>query len=193
MAANRAHCPWTDPNLHAQPEWAGDSQVRTLRAARFLGRVNREGREESFGGDGAIGARHESCAMKAVPAAPGWALEVGMGQSTRLLLTSRAQSMRFAPTATEAALWAVLKGSRLGVGFRRQVEVGRYIVDYYAPSIRLVVEVDGGWHVGRTRADERRDRDLVRWGYRVVRVPAEMVKHRLDEAVRLVVAAVHGR
>ena len=40
---------------------------------------------------------------------------------------------------------------------------------FYAPSVRLVVEVDGGYHVGRVTADARRDRKLERAGYRVVR------------------------
>jgi very-short-patch-repair endonuclease len=80
--------------------------------------------------------------------------------------------MRLALTTTEALLWAELRGSRLGVAFRRQVVISQYIVDFCAPSVRLVVEVDGGYHAGRARADARRDRVLVRLGYRVVRVTA---------------------
>jgi very-short-patch-repair endonuclease len=78
--------------------------------------------------------------------------------------------MRAAPTSTEALLWAQLRGSKLGVGFRRQVVIGPYIVDFCAPSARLVVEVDGGHHAARARQDARRDRWLERQGWRVVRV-----------------------
>jgi very-short-patch-repair endonuclease len=46
-------------------------------------------------------------------------------------------------TVSEARLWASLRGSRLGVGFRRQFVVGRYIADFCVPVLRLVVEVDG--------------------------------------------------
>lgn len=102
------------------------------------------------------------------------------------LLVERARGMRHAPTATEAALWRQLSGSRLGVAFRRQVPLGRFIVDFLAPSAALVVEVDGGYHRGRAAADARRDAWLQREGYRVLRIPAALVERRLEEAVALV-------
>lgn len=83
--------------------------------------------------------------------------------------------MRMAPTSTEALLWEQLRGSRLGVAFRRQVVIGPYIVDFCAPSVRLVVEVDGGYHDLRIRQDARRERWLKREGWRVVRVSAAEV------------------
>lgn len=98
-----------------------------------------------------------------------------MRRARAQLLASRARTMRMAPTTTEALLWTELRGSRLGVAFRRQVVIGEYIVDFCAPSVRLIVEVDGGYHAGRARADARRDRELGRLGYRVVRVAAELV------------------
>jgi very-short-patch-repair endonuclease len=101
--------------------------------------------------------------------------------------------MRAAPTTTESLLWeAALKGSRLGVAFRRQVVIGRYIADFVAPAAKLVVEVDGGYHERRARADARRDRELGRLGYRVLRLPAALVRERLAEAVALVAAALAG-
>jgi very-short-patch-repair endonuclease len=101
--------------------------------------------------------------------------------------------MRAAPTTSEAVLWEALRGSRLGVGFRRQVPIGRYIADFCAPSARLVVEVDGGYHAQRARADARLDRALARLGYTTVRVPTELVVGDLPRAVALVVAALAGR
>jgi very-short-patch-repair endonuclease len=94
-----------------------------------------------------------------------------------------ARAMRLSPTLTERILWEYLKGSRLGVAFRRQVPVALYIADFCAPSKKLVVEVDGGYHKGRVKADARRDRRLARLGYRVVRIPDEMVLHHLEKAV----------
>ena len=100
---------------------------------------------------------------------------------------------RRAPTESEARLWAALSGRKLGVQFRRQVPLGgRYIVDFLAPSARLVVEVDGGCHNRRQRADARRDRDLARLGYRVLRLPAALVTGQLAVAVRLVVEALRS-
>ena len=105
-------------------------------------------------------------------------------------LARNAREMRGAPTTTEALLWQVLRGSRLGVGFRRQLVIGKHIVDFAAPSVRLVVEVDGGYHVGRAKADARRDRQLGEVGWRVVRLPAEVVAHDIEQAIAVVAAAL---
>ncbi len=109
----------------------------------------------------------------------------------RGLLAGRADAMRSEPTPSEARLFEAVRGRRLGVGFRRQVELlGRYIVDLLASEIRLVVEVDGEYHSTRERADARRDRALARAGYQVLRIDAALVMHDLDAAVALVRGAV---
>jgi very-short-patch-repair endonuclease len=90
----------------------------------------------------------------------------------------------------ERRLWAVLSGTKLGVAFRRQVVVGDAIADFFAPSLRLVVEVDGAHHRLRRSADARRDRDLRRLGCRVLRLDAEIVLRALPVAVRLIREAV---
>src|SRR3954463_9125223 len=74
-------------------------------------------------------------------------------------------------TPSEARLWSALKARQLGVQFRSEVPLaGRYIVDFCAPSVRLVVEVDGACHASRRQADARRDAELRRLGYRVLRL-----------------------
>ena len=62
------------------------------------------------------------------------------------LLAARARGMRAAPTASEQRLFEALRGRRLGVQFRRQVPLlGKYVVDFLAPEVKVVVEVDGGY------------------------------------------------
>ena len=109
---------------------------------------------------------------------------------TSPVIELRARQMRCALTPTEQQLWEQIRGGRLGVWFRRQVPVGRYIADFLAPSQRLIVEVDGGHHALRRRADERRDRKLTRLGYRVLRLDAELVRTNVAEAVVRVRAAL---
>ena len=108
------------------------------------------------------------------------------------VLAERAVTMRAAPTLSEALLWQALRRSQLGLPFRRQVVLGDYIADFFAPRARLVVEVDGGCHAhpARVRADARRDRDLGRMGYRVLRLPHTLVVEHLEQAIALVVAAM---
>jgi very-short-patch-repair endonuclease len=99
------------------------------------------------------------------------------------LVVQRAAGMREALTPSEQRLWAVLRGGQLGVWFRRQVPLGRFIADFAAVSAGLVVEVDGGYHARRGAADARRDRALARLGYRVLRLEAALVlEHPLEAA-----------
>jgi very-short-patch-repair endonuclease len=87
-------------------------------------------------------------------------------------------------------LWQLLRRRALGVTFRRQVPIGRYVADFLAPAARLIVEVDGGYHQRRRAADGRRDRDLNRLGYRVLRLPASLVMSQPSQALALVSAAL---
>ncbi|HEX2730524.1 MAG TPA: DUF559 domain-containing protein [Polyangiaceae bacterium] len=92
------------------------------------------------------------------------------------LLRSRARFMVHHPTDSEELLWQYLRGKRLlGVQFRRLVPLHGFIVDFHASSIKLAVEVDGGWHNEHTHLDAARDRKLRAVGVRVVRVSAEQV------------------
>ena len=106
------------------------------------------------------------------------------------LLAGRAAVFRSAPTLSEARLWPSLSGSQLGVGFRRQVVMGRYVADFVAASAKLVVEVDGGYHARVGVADARRDRDLQRLGYRVLRVSDAAVMHQHEAVLQLIRAAL---
>ena len=55
--------------------------------------------------------------------------------------------------------------------FRRQHGIGSYIVDFYCPERKLVVEIDGDTHVDdqAVRRDQERTRDLTAMGYTVTR------------------------
>jgi very-short-patch-repair endonuclease len=102
-----------------------------------------------------------------------------------------ARQHRSSLTESEARLWSALRARQLGVSFRRQVPVGgRFIADFLAPSIGLIVEVDGAYHARRQGADLRRSLKLARLGYRVVRVSAELVLTDLAAAIALVRAAL---
>ena len=106
-------------------------------------------------------------------------------------LVSYARSMLHAPTASEAALWLALRGGAVGVAFKRQVPLGeRYIADFFAPSVGLVVEVDGGVHRTSRTADRRRDEKLRRLGCRVVRVDAALVLRDPERALAVIRAAL---
>jgi very-short-patch-repair endonuclease len=75
-------------------------------------------------------------------------------------------------TRAERKLWYVLQRAQLdSLSFRRQHPIGTYIVDFYCPTIRLAIELDGGQHnEPRHQAnDERRSQVLKTNGITVIR------------------------
>ncbi len=46
----------------------------------------------------------------------------------------------------EKLLWQRIRSKQLGVKFRRQHGIGRYIADFYCPQCKLVIELDGDSH-----------------------------------------------
>jgi very-short-patch-repair endonuclease len=58
----------------------------------------------------------------------------------------RRKELRNNSTPEEILLWLKLKNSQLGFKFRRQHSIGGYIVDFYCPSKKLVIEIDGSQH-----------------------------------------------
>ncbi len=86
-------------------------------------------------------------------------------------MTARARKLRGNMTDAENRLWRALRRDQLnGLHFRRQHPVGPFTLDFYCPSLRLAVEVDGGQHAEqRKQADDRRTRWLAEKGVMVVR------------------------
>ena len=88
-------------------------------------------------------------------------------------------------------LFEAVRGGRLAVAVRRQVVLGgRFIADLYVPALKLVVEVDGGYHAARSAHDAKRDRALARAGYHVLRLEAVLVTSDLHAAVALFAAEI---
>jgi very-short-patch-repair endonuclease len=102
-------------------------------------------------------------------------IAIARSTSRKLVLRRRARNMRRHPTSGEALLWSLIRSKQLGVQFRRQVVLGNFIVDFLASSVRLVVEVDGGYHAEQVRLDAKRQARLERAGYQVLRLENALV------------------
>ena len=93
-------------------------------------------------------------------------------------MTSRARKLRHSDTLAEKLAWKLLRDRQLlHYKFRRQVPLGNAIVDFYCPFLKLVVELDGAGHAyaSQSNKDRRRDEELARRGYRVLRFPNGIV------------------
>jgi very-short-patch-repair endonuclease len=102
----------------------------------------------------------------------------------------RARGLRVRMTDAERKLWFALRDSRFaGFKFRRQVPIGRFIVDFVCFEQRLVIEVDGGQHADSV-ADQRRDRWLAANGFRVKRFWNNEVLSNLEGVMTMLAGAL---
>jgi very-short-patch-repair endonuclease len=87
-------------------------------------------------------------------------------------LKPHARDMRLNPTRAEDFLWQMFRARQLGVKFRRQHTVGRFILDFYSAEAKLCVELDGGGHaeLEQRAKDRARDEYLESSGILVFRV-----------------------
>ncbi len=94
-------------------------------------------------------------------------------------------------TPAEAALWNILKNGQVdGRKFRRQQSIGNFIFDFYCPSERLAIELDGQGHfIERPNIRDRSKRLLAEsHGIRLIRFENE----RVFKDPEWVVAAIQG-
>jgi very-short-patch-repair endonuclease len=111
-------------------------------------------------------------------------------------LKQYARRLRSEMTESEQALWWRLRGKQLlGVQFYRQKPIGNYIVDFYAPKARLVVEVDGSQHREGPQPleDAQRDAYLVSQGLLVQRFSNLQVLLELDAVVAVIFQELMNR
>jgi very-short-patch-repair endonuclease len=94
-----------------------------------------------------------------------------------------AKDLRKQSTPAEALLWQALRDKQLdGVKFHRQRPFTRYVLDFYAPSVKLVIEVDGGVHetLEQKNYDQIRTDFLKENGLKVIRFTNEQVLDELE-------------
>lgn len=104
-------------------------------------------------------------------------------------LKEKARALRKNMTQSERRLWAELRGKQiLGVQFYRQKPIGKYIVDFFAPKVNLVIEVDGSQHLNHDHAfrDKQRDNYLNKIGLKVLRFDNRQILKEI-ESVREVI------
>jgi lysyl-tRNA synthetase class 2 len=103
-----------------------------------------------------------------------------------------ARNLRRGQTDAERELWFRLRDRRLaGLKFRRQMPLGRFVVDFCCESARLIIEVDGGQHAGTADEDLNRTVHLEAMGYLVLRFWNNDVLKNTDGVVESVLDALN--
>lgn len=102
-------------------------------------------------------------------------------------LIQKRKDLRNNPTQAEAFLWGYLKGSQLdGRKFRRQASIKSFIVDFYCPEEKLVIELDGDFHFDEEtkKYDQKRTRKIECEGLKVIRFENQEVLLNLDKVLK---------
>ena len=102
------------------------------------------------------------------------------------------QHLRNNATSAEQLLWQILKHSKLhNRKFRRQHSIGHYIVDFYCPTEKLIIEVDGSVHEVEEvkKRDIEREKQLTELGFNVLRINNDEVFENLDKVAAKIKSA----
>lgn len=92
-------------------------------------------------------------------------------------------------TDAEKLLWLHLRCKQVkNIQFYRQRPIGNYIVDFYAPSARLIIEVDGGQHFEELniQRDKKRDHYFQELNLRVLRFDNLQVLQSINSVLEVI-------
>ena len=99
---------------------------------------------------------------------------------------SYAKKLRENQTEAEELLWLALKNNQVdGYKFRRQHPISKYIADFYCHSLKLVIEIDGGYHLTEEQQDldKKRTANIEFQGLKVIRFSNEEILLKLPEVI----------
>ncbi|WNZ23157.1 endonuclease domain-containing protein [Leptolyngbya sp. NK1-12] len=103
-------------------------------------------------------------------------------------LIAAARQLRLNLTPAEKILWEALRRRQLrGWKFRCQHPVASFIVDFYCPQYRLIIELDGAIHDQQIEYDASRTEQLHHLGYRVIRFRNQEVLSDLSGVLQTIV------
>ena len=96
-----------------------------------------------------------------------------------------ARKLRKQGTKGEAILWRdVLKARQMkGYQFNRQFIIDNYIVDFISRKLKLIIEIDGNSHMGKSKEDYERQNYIENLGFHFLRFTEARVIYRIDEVV----------
>ena len=119
---------------------------------------------------------------------------VPTGDDHWLELKPRVRQLRREATPSEERLWQALRGKRLGVKFRRQHPINRYVVDFYSVEAALAIELDGPIHQTRVAEDANRQAYLESNNIRFLRFSNDDVATRFPNVIETIRQALqhHG-
>ncbi len=82
----------------------------------------------------------------------------------------------------EKRIWKIiLSREQTGVRFLRQRPIDRFIVDFFAPRLKLIIEIDGNSHFNKPEYDYYRQKRLESLGYKLIRFTEGEVLNQIEK------------
>jgi very-short-patch-repair endonuclease len=101
-----------------------------------------------------------------------------------------AKQLRQKMTEAEKLLWSRIRNRQLGVKFRRQTPISRYIADFYCHEHKLIIELDGSQHLEQAEYDQIRTDYFNAQGISVLRFWNHEVMFQLDDVLAMIKKAL---
>ena len=106
------------------------------------------------------------------------------------ILRQHAKKLRKHSSDTERHLWYYIRANRLGYKFKRQVPIGRYIVDFACLEKRLIIELDGSQHFNNQTYDKERTAWFNAHGFKVLRFWNNAVLQQTTSVIEVIMEAL---
>ncbi|NVO21314.1 MAG: leucine--tRNA ligase [Bacteroidetes bacterium] len=171
---------WSESIKEIQRNWIGRSEGASVRF-KIAGANRGEGHpltpSEGGGIDSSTGVEDGSQRYGYMTANPG----------PYKTLREYADNLRQNPTEAEALVWEKLRAKKTDFKFRRQHNIGNYIVDFVCLSKKTIIEVDGKIHDFHQEQDEARTIYFESIGFEVLRFTIEEVLNNIEEVITKIV------
>ncbi|MCG2726006.1 MAG: DUF559 domain-containing protein [Elusimicrobia bacterium] len=101
--------------------------------------------------------------------------------------------MRQKSTPAEHIFWEIVKNRKfLNLKFRRQHQIGKYIIDFYCDEQKLVIEIDGTIHntPQRQKIDHKRNGYLKKLGINIIRVSNKEILNDIENTLKIIASSL---
>ena len=118
-------------------------------------------------------------------------LNMHYGASPKLF--DLAEELRARMTLAEEVLWNVIKINEWHLKFRRQHPISNYIADFYCHHVKLVIELDGGYHENKEVKiyDVARENSIREFGITVLRFKNEEVFNEIESVLKKIGSVIY--
>lgn len=107
-----------------------------------------------------------------------------MNESYQSNLQSCARELRKRQTKAEQILWGEVRNRKFfGYKFVRQRVLLTYIADFYCSELRLIIEIDGGYHEQQMEFDAGRSSELKAYGKAIIRFTNNEIEYHLKDSL----------